>query len=80
MRWVVFVSAPDETTALIWRDIVLQSGVPCELSPGDVASYPGVTAAPVRLMTGNDFVAKATEVLRESLAPEIDTSGQDGGP
>ena len=78
MQWVVFASAPDETTALVWRDIVMQSGVPCELSPGDVASYLGVTTAPVRLMTGRDFVEKATAALRESLVPEIGTPEQDG--
>ncbi len=65
MKFVVFATAPDEITALVWRDLVVQQGIPCELRAGDVAGYLGVMTKPVRLVTPEAFLVNAQAAVRE---------------
>lgn len=74
MKWVIFATAPDQLTAEMWRDIVRQSGISCELRAGDTASFLGLSQIPVRLMTPEPERDRArtalSEALGEPLAPD----------
>ena len=74
MKWVVFTTAPDQLTAEMWRDIVHQAGIDCELSASDTASFMGVSQMPVRLIVpeaGRDLARSAlSEALGEPADPE----------
>ncbi|MBI4220169.1 MAG: hypothetical protein HY682_08520 [Chloroflexi bacterium] len=63
MKWVVFATAPDQLTAEMWRDIVRQAGIRCELRPGDTASFLGVSQIPVRLVSPEPEAREAREAL-----------------
>ena len=66
MKWVVFATAPDQIMAEIWVQLVRAEGIPCVLQPGDTTNFLGVSAAPVRLMTPETEVARATQALDRS--------------
>jgi len=74
MKWAVFATAPDQLTAEMWRDIVRQAGIACELRAGDTASYLGLSQIPVRLITPEPERDRArsalSDVLGEPLAAE----------
>ncbi|MBI2964623.1 MAG: DUF2007 domain-containing protein [Chloroflexi bacterium] len=74
MKWVVFATAPDQLTAEMWRDIIRQAGISCELRAGDTASYLGLSQIPVRLIAAEADRDRArtalSEVLGEPLTPE----------
>lgn len=74
MKWVVFATAPDQLTAEMWRDIVRQAGINCDLRAGDTASYLGLSQIPVRLIApepdSSRALAALTSALGEPLTPE----------
>jgi len=62
-KWVLLVAAPDQITAEIWKDILVQEGVPAVINPADTTYILGVTNLPCRIMVPEDFLGQAREVL-----------------
>ena len=73
MRWVYLTTAPDQLQAEIWRDLLVEEGVPALVGGGDMSSFLGVSAQPCRIMVADDRVERAREVLGERLNPEDET-------
>lgn len=67
MKWQVFATAPDQLTAEMWRDLLRQEGVRCELRPGDTSAFLGVAARPVRLVAPQEQAEQARLRLEEHL-------------
>jgi hypothetical protein len=67
MKWVVFATAPDQLTAEMWRDLLRQEGMRCELRLGDMSAFLGVAALPVRLVAPEEQAAHARRWLQEHL-------------
>ncbi|MBI4305776.1 MAG: hypothetical protein HY678_05600 [Chloroflexi bacterium] len=67
MKWVVIATAPDQLTAEMWREIVRQAGIRCELRPSDTASYMGLSRIPVRLISPDEEAGRAQEALSAVL-------------
>lgn len=66
-EWITFAIAPDQITAEMWRDLVRQAGIACELQPGDTVSFIGILAAPVRLIAREPDVEVAKRALDDQL-------------
>jgi len=70
-KWLLLTTAPDQLTAEIWRDILLQNGIPAMVNPGDAMSFMGVSSFPCRIMVAYGYRKKAQEILA-SLQPEAE--------
>jgi hypothetical protein len=70
-KWLLLTTAPDQLTAEIWRDILLQHGIPAMVNPGDAMSFMGVSSFPCRIMVAYGYRKKAQEILA-SLEPEAE--------
>ncbi len=70
-RWLLLTTAPDQLTAEIWKDILLQQGIPAMVNPQDAISFMGVSALPCRIMVAYGYRKKAQEILA-SLQPEAE--------
>jgi len=70
-RWLLLTTAPDQLTAEIWKDILLQEGVPAMVNPGDTISFMGVSGFPCRIMVAYGYRKRAHEILA-SLQPEAE--------
>jgi hypothetical protein len=70
-KWLLLTTAPDQLTAEIWRDILLQHGIPAMVNPGDAMSFMGVSSFPCRIMVAYGYRKKAQEILA-SLQPEAE--------
>ena len=62
-KWLILTTAPDQLTAEIWRDILLQHGIPTMVNPGDATSFMGVSAFPCRIMVARDYLKQAQDIL-----------------
>ena len=71
MKWVVFATAPEQLTAEMWRDIVRQAGIICELRAGDTASYLGLSQIPVRLIALESDRDRARAALSDALGEPL---------
>jgi hypothetical protein len=78
MKWVVFATAPDQITAEMWRDLLRQDGIPCELHPGDRSLLLNVPAQPVRLRAPENVVSRAKALLDEHVSAGPDTTSEPG--
>jgi hypothetical protein len=70
-KWILLTTAPDQLTAEIWRDILLQQGIPAMVNPADAISFMGVSSFPCRIMVASGYRKKAEEILA-SLRPEAE--------
>jgi hypothetical protein len=70
-KWLLLTTAPDQLTAEIWRDILLQNGIPAMVNPGDTISFMGVSSFPCRIMVAYGYRKRAQEILA-SLKPEVE--------
>jgi hypothetical protein len=70
-RWLFLTTAPDQLTAEIWKDILLQEGIPAMVNPQDAISFMGVSGFPCRVMVAYGYLKKAREILA-SLHPEAE--------
>jgi hypothetical protein len=68
-RWLLLTTAPDQLTAEIWKDILLQQGIPAMVNPQDAISFMGVSSFPCRIMVAYGYRKRAQEILA-SLQPE----------
>jgi hypothetical protein len=75
-RWLLLTTAPDQLTAEIWKDILLQQGIPAMLNPADTASFMGVSSFPCRIMVAYGYREQAKEILA-SLQPEAEEVADD---
>jgi len=73
--WLILTTAPDQLAAEIWKDILLQNGIPAMVNPGDASSFMGVSTFPCRIMVASGYRKRAKEIL-DSLQPE-DEEGVD---
>ncbi|MFO8101257.1 MAG: DUF2007 domain-containing protein [Dehalococcoidia bacterium] len=69
MKWEVMAVAPDQITAEIWCDILLQEDLTAMIEPRDAVSFMGVSALPCRVMVPEDQVAEARKILGEYIEP-----------
>ena len=79
-KWITFTTAPDQITAEMWRDLVRQAGIACELQPGDTIGFIGVSAAPVRLIVREPDAADARRALDAQLGRPSAQSGHAADP
>jgi len=70
-RWLLLTTAPDQLTAEIWKDILLQENIPTMVNPEDTISFMGVSAFPCRLMVAYGYRQRGREILT-SLQPEAE--------
>lgn len=68
-NWELLTTAPDQLTAEIWQDILVQNGIPAMINPQDAVSFMGVSSLPCRIMVAYGSRQKAQEIL-DSLKPE----------
>ncbi|MBA7563175.1 hypothetical protein ES708_04828 [subsurface metagenome] len=67
-QWLLLTTAPDQLTAEIWKDILIQNGIPAMINPRDAISFMGVSSLPCRIMVAYGYRQKAQEIL-DSLQP-----------
>ncbi len=78
MRWVSIVTAPDQLTAELWRELLIENGIPASLEAGDAVSFLGVSSFPVRLMAPEDREEDARRFIDEILtAAPLGEDGED---
>ena len=75
-RWLLLTTAPDQLTAEIWKDILIQNGIPAMINPQDAISFMGVSSLPCRIMVAYGYRQKAQEVL-DSLQPPVEEPTDD---
>lgn len=68
MRWVSIVTAPDQLTAELWCELLIQNGIPAALEAGDAVSFLGVSSFPVRLMAPEEREEDARRFLADIFA------------
>ena len=61
--WDYLATAPNQVVAEMWRDMLVQNGIPAMLQPHDIASYYGVMAQPVRVMDAKGKLDVARAML-----------------
>jgi len=62
-RWIVLTTAPDQLTAEMWKDILLQEGIPAMINPEDAVSFLGVSIFPCRIMVASGYLKRAQGIL-----------------
>ena len=77
-QWRLLTTAPDQLTAELWKDILVQEGIPAMISPADTTSFMGVSLFPCRLLVARDYLEKAREVLAD-LEEEAGEAGESDG-
>jgi hypothetical protein len=70
-RWLLLTTAPDQLTAEIWKDILIQEGIPAMVNPQDAISFMGISGFPCRIMVAYGYLKQAKEILA-SLQPEAE--------
>jgi hypothetical protein len=69
-KWLLLTTAPDQLTAEIWKDILVQEGIPAVVNPEDAVSFLGVSAFPCRIMVAPGYLKQAQEILASLQAEE----------
>ena len=69
-KWLVLTTAPDQLTAEIWKDILVQEGIPAIVNPTDTVSFLGVSTFPCRVMVAPGYRKQAKEILASLQAEE----------
>jgi hypothetical protein len=75
-QWELLTTAPDQLTAEIWQDILVQNGVPAMINPQDAVSFMGVSSLPCRIMVADGYRQQAQEIL-DSLQPAEEPNDDD---
>ncbi len=75
-RWILLTTAPDQLTAEIWKDILLQESIPAMVNAADTISILGVSGFPCRIMVAYGYRKRAQEILA-SLQPEAEGQADD---
>jgi hypothetical protein len=75
-NWELLTTAPDQLTAEIWQDILVQNGIPAMINPQDAVSFMGVSSLPCRIMVACGYRQQAQEIL-DSLQPAEEPNDDD---
>jgi hypothetical protein len=75
-QWELLTTAPDQLTAEIWQDILVQNGIPAMINPQDAVSFMGVSSFPCRIMVACGYRQQAQEIL-DSLQPAEEPNDDD---
>jgi hypothetical protein len=75
-KWLLLTTAPDQLTAEIWQDILVQNGIPAMINPQDAISFMGVSSLPCRIMVAYGYRQQAKEIL-DSLKPTEEPTDDD---
>ena len=75
-NWELLTTAPDQLTAEIWLDILIQNDIPAMINPRDAISFMGVSSLPCRIMVAYGYCQKAQEIL-DSLQPPAEEPTDD---
>jgi hypothetical protein len=75
-QWELLTTAPDQLTAEIWTDILIQNGIPAMINPQDAISFMGVSSLPCRIMVAYGHRQQAQEIL-DSLKPATEEQNDD---
>ena len=65
MKWVTVATAPDQLVAEMWRDLLLDEGVPAVVRSGDTSSFLGVSSYPCRVMVAENELERAKEIMED---------------
>ena len=71
MKWAYLITAPDQIVAEMWRDALIERGVPAVIRAGDTTSFLGVSAYPCRLLVDEDSLEESRRILREDMGVEV---------
>lgn len=66
-RWARLVTAPNQLTAEMWRELLLAEGIPAMITPQDAVSFLGVSSIPCRLLVPQGMLSEARAILAEHL-------------
>ena len=72
MKWVYLITAPDQIVAEMWRDALIERGVPAVIRAGDTTSFLGVSAYPCRLLVDEDSLEESRRILNEDMGVEVE--------
>jgi hypothetical protein len=64
-KWVHLATAPNETIAQFWVDMLRDEGLQAMIRPSDAVSFMGVTALECRVQVVEEDLERAREVLGE---------------
>ena len=67
MKWAYLITAPDQIVAEMWRDALIERGVPAVIRAGDTTSFLGVSAYPCRLLVDEESLEESRRILREDM-------------
>lgn len=76
-NWAYLETAPNQVIAEMWRDMLIQAGIPAMLRPEDSISFIGLSAHPVRVMVAEEKLEAAQNLLADWENGEDDESGDD---
>ncbi len=66
-KWLVVRVAPDQLTAEMWVDLLLEAGVSALIRPSDAVSFLGTSPLSCRVLVPKEQLAEAETVLSETL-------------
>ena len=72
MKWTYLITAPDQIVAEMWRDALIERGVPAVIRAGDTTSFLGVSAYPCRLLVDEDSLQESRRILSEDMGVEME--------
>ncbi len=76
MKWTAAATAPTQTQAEVWQNMLMDAGIAATVHPGDtlMPSYLGLSTKPCRVMVSEEDLESAQEVLASVSAdhPRID--------
>ena len=72
MKWTRLITAPDQIVAEMWRDALIERGVPAVIRAGDTTSFLGVSAYPCRLLVDEDSLQESRRILSEDMGVQME--------
>ena len=72
MKWARLATARDQLEAEMWRNLLVQEGVPAAVRQGDTTAFLGVSVYPCRVVVAEERLGRAREVLEAHLGRSLD--------
>ncbi|HEX5368144.1 MAG TPA: DUF2007 domain-containing protein [Dehalococcoidia bacterium] len=69
-KWVILATAPDQLVAEVWVGMLQNAGLRAMIRPSDAVSFLGVTAYGCRILTVDEDLEEAREVLGEEVVED----------
>ena len=67
MKWVYLATAEDQIVAEMWRDLLINGGVPANIRASDTNTFLGVNNYPCRLQVREHDLNRGRELLEQHL-------------